>query len=124
MKTIKGFVAKNGNEYDIENMSFYKTKEKALREWGTTQKIVPITITFKMQNMGHLPSGAIMRKIIKKAKSLLPNGWGVTILVYQFHKPSIANYISDAERPDMIKMLRETADRLESKQDFSTPESN
>lgn len=74
--------------------------------------------------MKYLPTGALMCKIIKKAKALLPNGWGVTVLVYPLGSPGIANYISDAQRSDMIKQLREVADRLESKQDFTTPEAN
>lgn len=75
--------------------------------------------------MSYLPSGAIMRKSLKKAKSVLPQGWGATLLVYPFHsKNGVANYISDAERSDMIKYLRETADRLEKRQDFKTPEAN
>ena len=49
---------------------------------------------------------------------------GITILTYEQNKPGIANYISDSERADMIKMLRETADRLENKQDFPTVEQN
>ena len=74
--------------------------------------------------MKHLPTGALMRKIIKKAKDMLPAGWGITVLVYPLGSPGIANYISDAQRPDMIKQLREVADRLEKKQDFQTPEAN
>lgn len=75
--------------------------------------------------MSYLPTGAIMRKSLKKAKSVLPCGWGATLLVYPFNGQSgIANYISDAEREDMINYLRETADRLEGKKDFPTPEAN
>lgn len=36
----------------------------------------------------------------------------------------IGNYISNAQRPEMIKVLRETADRLEKNQDFKTPDNN
>lgn len=69
-------------------------------------------------------AGDLMRTLISVCKSVLPEGWGITILTYQLNKPGIANYISDAERGDMIKMLRETADRLEKKQDFPTIEKN
>ena len=43
---------------------------------------------------------------------------GFCLLVFDFHKPGIANYISNARREDMIKSLRETADRLEKHQDI------
>lgn len=69
-------------------------------------------------------TGDLMRTLISACKSVLPEGWGITILTYEQNKPGIANYISDSERADMIKMLRETADRLENKQDFPTVEQN
>ncbi|RXG32018.1 hypothetical protein [Leeuwenhoekiella marinoflava] len=69
-------------------------------------------------------TGDLMRTLISACKSVLPEGWGITILTYQHNKPGIANYISDSERADMIKMLRETADRLENKQDFPSVEQN
>jgi len=36
-----------------------------------------------------------------------------TLLVSNFTAPGIGNYISNGSREDMIKSLRETADRLE-----------
>jgi len=45
-------------------------------------------------------------------------GMGFAIIVFEFHKPGISNYISNAKRADMIKALRETADRLEKQQDI------
>lgn len=74
--------------------------------------------------MSNLPSGQLMRDALTKVKEMLPIGWGATLLVYPFNKKGIANYISDAERADMIKYLRETADRIEKNQRFDTPESN
>lgn len=35
-----------------------------------------------------------------------------------FNDPKFAQYISNCQRPEMIRALRETADRLERKQDF------
>lgn len=43
-------------------------------------------------------------------------GWA--LLVFDFNQPGIANYVSNANREDMIKMLRETADRLENNEDI------
>ena len=43
---------------------------------------------------------------------------GFALIVFDFHEPGVGNYISNASREDMIKSLRETADRLEKKQDI------
>ena len=43
---------------------------------------------------------------------------GFALIVFNFHEPGISNYISNARREDMIKSLRETADRLEKNQDI------
>lgn len=44
-------------------------------------------------------------------------GKGFALIVFEFAKPGISNYISNAKRADMITALRETADRLERNQD-------
>ncbi|HLI94243.1 MAG TPA: hypothetical protein VKU83_11555 [Puia sp.] len=67
---------------------------------------------------------AQMRKLGKKIRNEIPVNIGFCLLIFEFHKPGIANYISNAQREDMIKSLRETADRLEKGQDFKTPEEN
>lgn len=41
---------------------------------------------------------------------------GFMLLVFPFNEPGVSNYISNAERSDMIMTLRETADRLEKNQ--------
>jgi hypothetical protein len=43
---------------------------------------------------------------------------GFALIVFDFFKPGTGNYISNAQRADMIKTLRETADRLERRQDM------
>lgn len=63
----------------------------------------------------------IMQSAASSLKSILPKGIGFALLVFEFHKPGISNYISNAQRADMITALRETADRLEKRQDFQTP---
>lgn len=45
------------------------------------------------------------------SKSLPGLGWA--LMVYEFEAPGIGNYISNGTREDMIKALREAADRLE-----------
>jgi len=38
------------------------------------------------------------------------------LVVFGFDAPGISNYVSNANREDMIKAMRETADRLERRQ--------
>lgn len=68
-------------------------------------------------------SAQLMRKALKKVTELIP-GYCITLLVWEFNKPGLANYVSNGDRSDMIKALRETADRLEKNQTFDTPEEN
>jgi len=65
-----------------------------------------------------------MQEMANRVKELLPKDLGFTILVFPFNEPGVSNYISNANRSDMIKALRETAERLEKKEDFITPENN
>lgn len=48
---------------------------------------------------------------------MLPENCGFALLVFEFHDSSRSTYIANAEREDMIKALRETADTLEKNQD-------
>lgn len=43
---------------------------------------------------------------------------GYALIVFDLRRPGIGNYISNAHRGDMIKALRDTADRLEQNQDI------
>lgn len=43
---------------------------------------------------------------------------GFALIIFEFNQPGISNYVSNAQRDDMITALRETADRLEAKQDI------
>lgn len=54
-------------------------------------------------------------------KESLPKELGFALLVFPLGGPGISNYVSNGTREDMIKALRETADRLEKNQDFKTP---
>ena len=49
---------------------------------------------------------------------LLGGNMGFAIIVFEFNKPGISNYVSNGQRADMIQALRETADRLEKRQDI------
>lgn len=65
-----------------------------------------------------------MKKMAESVKKMLPKDFGFTIIVFPFKNTGVSNYISNANRSDMIKALRETADRIEKNQDFKTPENN
>ena len=65
-----------------------------------------------------------MKKMGDYVEKMLPKDFGFSIIVFPFNNAGISNYISNAERSTMITALRETADRLEKKQDFETPENN
>lgn len=71
-----------------------------------------------------LPGAAFMRSLADMIKAVLPKGWGFALIVFPLNRPGIANYISSAERDSMIEALREALNRLESRQDFNTPEEN
>ncbi len=66
-------------------------------------------------------SKEVMKKLGDIIGEKIPKEFGFALLVFPFHSPGISNYISNAQRDDMIKALRETADRLEKRQDFPTP---
>jgi hypothetical protein len=52
------------------------------------------------------------REIADILGSQCPEGWGFALLFFDFKGPE-SSWISNANRADMVKMLRETADKLE-----------
>lgn len=66
---------------------------------------------------------AEMRKLAEKVKREIP-GLGFALIVFEFHKPGIANYVGNAQRADMIKALEETLARWKNDDVFKTPEEN
>ncbi|MBS3927765.1 MAG: hypothetical protein KGZ65_04155 [Sphingomonadales bacterium] len=44
----------------------------------------------------------------------MPAGWGFTLILTSFGDNGYSTYLSNCQRPDMIKALREMADKLES----------
>lgn len=65
-----------------------------------------------------------MQQMAEKIAQMLPKDFGFSIIVFPFNQPGVSNFISNVNRSDMIKALRETADRLEKRQDFETPDNN
>lgn len=80
--------------------------------------------------VGHWGRGAIEKQqILEKAMQAIAGAvkdtfnetvgqMGYALIVFDLGRPGIGNYISTAQRGDMIKALRETADRLEKNQDI------
>lgn len=67
--------------------------------------------------------GQQMRKLGNIIKNNIPEGLGFCILTFETGDSEVpSNYLSNCEREDMVKALRETADRLERNSDFRTPE--
>lgn len=55
----------------------------------------------------------LMQNIAKGVDAKLPDGFLYAVLVFPMTNSMIGNYISNANRDDMILALRETANRLE-----------
>jgi hypothetical protein len=64
-----------------------------------------------------------MRVLAPMIEERIP-GLGFALFTFEFATPGITHYISNAQRPDMIKALEETLLRFKNKQDFLTPEGN
>jgi hypothetical protein len=45
-------------------------------------------------------------------------GMGFALLIFEFNKPGLSNYISNAQRENVIGALKEAAERLEKNQDI------
>ena len=43
---------------------------------------------------------------------------GFCVMLYEWHEPGVANYVSNSKREDMIHALRELADVLENNEDM------
>ena len=56
----------------------------------------------------------LARGINGSLHDFLGDGFGFALIVFKFNaNPTDANFISNADREDMIRTLRETADRIE-----------
>lgn len=69
-------------------------------------------------------SKEIMQAMGSAIGDTIPKGFGYALIIFPFGGSCISNYISNADRSDMIKALRETADALEGKKVFQTPSEN
>ena len=73
--------------------------------------------------MGNQLGAEQMKGLGQALKETLP-GLGFALFIFPLGGPGLANYISNGQREDMIKALRETLGRLESGKTIDTPNSN
>jgi hypothetical protein len=60
-----------------------------------------------------------LAKMLDEAlRTMYPERMGFALIVFEFHKPGISDYVSNAEREQMVTALRESADRLEKREDI------
>ena len=64
-----------------------------------------------------------MRDLADLIKKDMP-GHGFSLIVFPFGQTGIVNYISNANRQDMIKCFEGALELLKSNTDLETPESN
>ena len=74
-------------------------------------------MTHPLENMTELALARITRNVCVAIKERLPPDTRFCVLYFQFNELGITQYGSNCEREDMIKALREAADRLEKRQD-------
>jgi hypothetical protein len=73
--------------------------------------------------MSRYVDGQKMKDLATLLQKKMP-GIGFALLVFDFKTPGVANYISNAQRDDMILALEEKVKVLKEKRDFPTPNSN
>lgn len=68
-----------------------------------------------------LPHPEKLKEMADILSDMMP-GVGFAIVTFEFgdNPGRYGNYISNGQRPDMIRALRECADRLEKRQDYKT----
>ena len=77
----------------------------------------------KLTNMTEPELGQYLDLLATATESVLPDGPGrngkALFALLIFDDPKLVQYVSNCDRLDMIKVLRETADRLEKREDLS-----
>lgn len=58
------------------------------------------------------------RDIARRIKAEMPPGWGFTVILNSFGENGLMTYLSSCAREDMIKALREMADKLERREPY------
>ena len=62
---------------------------------------------------------ALCNEVADAINDILPEGTGFILLFAPFGKSGVAQYVANGTRPECIAWLKETADRLEGRDDVS-----
>lgn len=62
-----------------------------------------------------------MRALGRKIQEEIP-GLGFAVFTFKFNEPGMSNYISNANREEMMTALEETLNRFKAQRTFKTPE--
>jgi hypothetical protein len=73
----------------------------------------------QLEDMNEVELRELTTAILRDIEAALPPMTAFTVLFWPFGTHGIAQYGSNCHRGDMIKALRETADRLERREDVS-----
>ncbi len=73
--------------------------------------------TKQLEDMTEPELRELTTRVLNAVKDRLPDGVMFTVLFSPFGNHGVGHYGSNCRRADMIQLLRETADRLERRQD-------
>jgi hypothetical protein len=59
----------------------------------------------------------VMTRVARAVAGILPAGTGFLVVASEFGRPGVAQYVGNGQRSDFIRWMRETADRLEARED-------
>ncbi len=71
----------------------------------------------RLDEMTEPELGQLMTRAAEAVKVVMPPRTGYVVLAFEFNAPAIGQYIANAERASVIQLLRETADRLERREE-------
>ncbi len=57
--------------------------------------------------VGNIEIELVLKKLGSIIRDALPQGWGFTLQIFNFGEQGSNFYISNAQRPDMIRMMKE-----------------
>jgi hypothetical protein len=63
----------------------------------------------------------LMQALATALNEVLPQNWGFVLLCFPFdHEPGRMNYVSNANREDVLKVMQEFIDKNNNPDDFAT----
>lgn len=99
-----------------EKLSDIITKDKVNEVLGELKKHQFPNLEAKEIPLHQLVDAEKVKEVGRMIKNQIP-GLGFALLIFEFNKPGQCNYLSNADRSDMITAMFETATRLKNKED-------